>query len=420
MELDPNQKFDVVIIGGGAAGIMAAISAKKNNSQARVVIIDQSFELGRKILVAGSGRANVTNVNLAQGPQNYYYGENKLVYSVFTQFGYQQICDFLKNLGIPLYEETKTNRGKIFPVIENAKTVRDILVEELISLGVEIILNTPVVELKSEAENWIVITKKKSLVANKVILTCGGRTYPALGSDGSGYTIAKKLGHRIVTPVPSAVPLVSKNQLSHLLQGEKMVMEATAFITGIPRAKSIGDVMFTQYGLSGPAILDISRDISIRINREGIRDTMVKLSFFPNITPEQIKIELKARWVKHPNYLIDHSLWGLLTQKAAAAVCAAAKLSKELTVNLMAPDEINRLIEILTGFEASIIDTRGWNEAEFTAGGVDLSEINAANLSSKIAPNIYFAGEIMDVDGTVGGYNLSWAWATGWIAGKTS
>ncbi len=410
--------YDVVIIGGGPAGMMAAISAKTHHPEASVVIIDRTFEIGRKFLTAGAGRGNLTNSNLRNGPDGHYFGDQEKIRDVFSSFGYTDIMAFFEKLGLPMYEEKKTGKGKIFPVIDHAKTVRDMLVDYLKEMGVEVMCSTAVIDIVRADPLWHVLTEKERYQTTNVIISAGGKTYPALGSDGTGYELARSMGHTITGPVPSAVPVVCKNMLSHLLQGEKADMRATSIIAGRDVTTAVGDVMFTQYGLSGPAILDISRDYSIRINREGKNDCRIRLSFFPSRTTEEVKEEISKRWELHPTYPVANTLWGLLTQKVSGAVCAAARISKETVAARLTDSEKKTLLEVMTAFESDIVGTRGWNEAEFTAGGVDLVDIDSKTMQSMRSPHLYFAGEVLDVDGHVGGYNLSWAWATGWIAGK--
>lgn len=413
-----SNSFDVVIIGGGAAGIMAALSVKHHHPTSSVAILDRTTELGRKFLTSGAGRGNLTNSNLSKGPDGFFHGDMVFISSVFNQFGYADIMKFFEGLGVPLYEEKKTNRGKIFPIIDHAKTVRDVLIDALMERGVTIFCNTAVSAITKKDDRWSISTDKGEYNCRILILSAGGKTYPSLGSDGSGYTLAARIGHTIISPVVSAVPIVSKNLLSHLLQGEKMIMQATAVVGGNDMTTSVGDVMFTQYGFSGPAILDISYDISIRIHREGKLDTAVRLSFFPNTSADAVRKMVEERCRRHPTLPVFHSLWGLLTEKAAGAVCAVSDIPKERLSGEITQEEIERLIRTLTSFTAGVTDTRGWNEAEFTAGGVDTAEVDPQSLASKKTNSLYLAGEILNVDGQVGGFNLSWAWASGWVAGK--
>jgi len=409
--------FDVIIIGGGPTGMMAALSVKDHHPTYSVCIIDQSFELGRKLLVSGAGRGNLTNKKLAGDPETFFHGDQTLIISVFQQFGYGDIIKFFDDLGIPLYEEQKNGAGKMFPVIDHAKTVRNILVDGLLEKGIHILCNTPVIDIKKEHDQWSVFTKNQKYLAKTIILTTGGKTYPALGSDGSGYTLASSIGHTIITPVVSAVPLVSKNPLSHFLQGEKWNMQVTSIISGKKINTATGDVMFTKYGFSGPAILDVSRDISIRINQEGKQDSALQLSFFPHTSIEEVEILVRKRLKKHPTFSVSHCLWGLLTEKISGAVCVASNIPKDRIAGEVSDEELQRLFNVLTSYDADITGTRGWNEGEFTAGGVQTSEIVPQTLESKKAKGLYVAGEILDVDGPVGGFNLSWSWASGWIAG---
>lgn len=405
--------YDICIIGGGAAGMMAAFSARAHHTDARVIILDHTFELGRKILVAGAGRGNLTNANLdASGPRH-FYGNEAFIKEVFSQYDGEKIASFFVELGIPLYEEQKTGRGKIFPVVDNAKTVRDILVDELLKKNIVIQTATEVTGLVQKNKQWLMTTDKGDVLASNVILACGGMTYPALGANGKGYALAKTIGHTIIEPVPSAVPLVTKNILCHLLQGEKVTMGISTSTRTF-----IGDVLFTQYGISGSAVLDSSRDISIALNREHQPSVSVYVSFLPGKNEKEILEIVENRFAKNPDALISRSLWGLFTVKVANAICAASDIQKETTVDTLTSDEKMRVVATLARYELVITGTRGWNEAEFTSGGVVMDEVIAHTLASKKASHIYFAGEILDIDGDIGGYNLSWAWASGWVAGQ--
>jgi predicted Rossmann fold flavoprotein len=301
-------KSDVVIIGGGPAGIMAALSAHKHHPEYSIAILDRTFELGRKFLTSGAGRGNLTNVNLEKGPAGFFHGDQAFISSIFSQYGYADIMKFFEELGVPTYEEKKTSRGKIFPAIDHAKTVRDMLVDVLVERGIQIYCSENISSLTKQRDEWIVKTQDKEFTSRFIIVTSGGKTYPALGADGSGYDLVAPLGHTIIPPVVTAVPVVSKNLLSHYMQGESIVMQATSIVAGEDKTTAVGDVMFTQYGFSGPAIFDISHDISVRINREGKRDTKVRLSFFPNQTRKEVSVMVEKRFTTHEILPVAHSL----------------------------------------------------------------------------------------------------------------
>jgi predicted Rossmann fold flavoprotein len=410
--------FDVCVIGGGPAGIMAALSVRHHHPSASISLIDKSHELARKLCISGAGRGNVTNTHLKDSKAAVYHGDNTFIESVFAQFGYSDILNFFQSLGVPLYEETKTGRGKLFPVIENAKTLRDILVQELQNKSVSVFTDTSVSAISHRDNLWTITAYPQNFTADFIVLASGGKTYPALGSDGSCYPLAQTLGHHVILPVPSAVPLVSKNPLSHFLQGEKLFMNVTAYIHDEPKTSSQGDVLFTNYGFSGPAIFDCSHPISLRINRQQQTDTQIHLSFFPKMTRADIKTEITKRKITHPTYPVATMLWGLLNEKVAGAVCAVCAFPKEKQAEDLSDEDMETLTTVLTDYSAPIIGTRGWNEAEFTAGGIETKEIHPSSLESRLAPHLFFAGELLDVDGPVGGFNLSWAWASGWVAGK--
>jgi predicted Rossmann fold flavoprotein len=421
--------YDLIIIGGGAAGIMASISAKRNNPDLSVAIIDRTFALGRKILVCGAGRCNITNINLDKSIENHYYGaRDEFIKSIFTQFGYKDIVSFFEDLGIGLYVERKTDIGKLFPITDQAKTVTSLLEDEITRLGIEVFLNTDVNEIKNRDSRFEIQAAQldkegrkestKEFSSTYLIISAGGKTYPALGSNGSGYSLAESMGHTIVKPVPSALPLVSKNSLSHELQGTKMEIEVTSIIKGNEIKTRTDDVMFTQYGLSGPAILNISREISIHINREEKGDVQVKLNFFPGKNSAEVHQMLQDRWSKRPNQTLEYSLFGIFPNKIPSSLLKVIGINKDRNVLDLSENEKDTIAYKLTNFIVDIQGTRSWNEAEFTAGGVETDEINEKTLKSKKIENLYFCGEILDVDGDVGGFNLSWAWSSGFVAGK--
>ena len=420
--------YDLIIIGGGAAGQMAAISAKRNNPNFKVAILDRTFALGRKILVCGAGRCNITNINLDKYAESRYYGANSsFIKDVLSQFTYKDIVSFFNELGVELYVERKTDIGKLFPITDQAKTITSLLENELKILNVDVHLNTEVTKItKSDlfALNTNLLDKDGKTISSTqftskyLILSAGGKTYPALGSNGTGYSLAQSLGHTIVDPVPSALPLVSKNALSQELQGTKMELEVTSIIEGKEIKTRTDDVMFTQYGFSGPAILNVSREISIQINRFNKGNVELKLNFFPGKSESEVSEILNLRWSKRPTLTLEESLFGLFPNKIPSALLKVLKIEKSIKVSDLDQNTKNRLVKGLTSYVVSVSATRGWNEAEFTAGGIDTTQINSKTLESKLIPNLFFCGEILDVDGDVGGFNLSWAWASGNVAGK--
>jgi hypothetical protein len=393
------KKFSVAVIGGGAAGITAAISARRKANT--VVICEKMPQLGKKILISGNGRCNLLNEDLSAA----YYnpGAKNLINSIFSRFGKNDIVNFFNGLGLELYSKDK----RVFPITNQASSVLKVMETELKRVSIPVELDFDVTAISDSDKGFVLKSKKgAALECGKVILAGGGKTYPALGSDGKTYELASQLGHNIITPVPSAVPLTAKDPLCHLLQGQKIFADAKCIVDGKPRGEASGDVLFTKYGLSGTSILDISEEISIAINRRHSNDVVVSVDMAPFMSPEELKNELIRRI--NVFFAGEDFLSGLLPNKFNAAL-----------KDLLEKRDIGQMVNILKDRRFKITGTRGWNEAEFTSGGIDLNEVNECSLESNIKKGVYFAGEILDVEGKRGGYNLAWAWASGFTAGLT-
>jgi predicted Rossmann fold flavoprotein len=392
-------KFDVIVIGGGAAGICAAISAARAGQT--VVICEKMPQLGKKILASGNGRCNLLNDKLDEG---YYNSSSReLVKTIIAKFGKSEILEFFHELGL----ETWSQDGRIFPVTNQAATVLKVLEIELLRLSVPVEYAFDCIDI-SFSRNGIVISSKNgnNLTCQKVILTGGGKTYPVLGSDGSILDIVKRMGHKIIEPVPCAVPLIVKDHLCHYLQGQRISAAACSVIDGNKSPAVKGELLFTKYGLSGTCVLDISEEISIAINRYHKKDVFISVDLVPFMDKEQLKNRLTKR----------------INQKVAAGDILVGILPNKLCVSLKSlfeNDNVDAAVARLKDMRFRVFGTQSWKEAELTAGGVDVNEIVPGTLESKLRINVYFAGEVLDVNGRRGGYNLGWAWASGYIAGQT-
>jgi len=398
--------FDVAVVGGGAAGLAAAISAARGG--ATVALCDRMPRLGKKILITGGGRCNLTNEDLA--PKYYTSTDLDLVDSVLGRFGKKAIRDFFFGLGLEMVSED----GRVFPATNQAASVLRVLEIEIRRLRVAVELSFEATAIERAGFGFRVESgPTRKIEARKVILAGGGKAYPALGSNGSGYSLAQGLGHHIIPPVPSAVPLLASDPMCHVLQGQKLRSRAVALIDGNPVETAEGEVLFTQYGLSGTAVLDVSESLSIAHHRQGKKKIALSLDLVPFLSREALAGELlrrmKAKWAE------ADFISGLLPEKFAP-----------LIPNLLAKGEPNankRTLGLADGLKDkrfSVQGTRGWNEAEFTSGGVDAREVDPGTLESKRQKGLFFAGEILDVQGRRGGYNLAWAWASGCVAGQSA
>lgn len=390
-------KDPVIVIGGGASGIMAAISARRNGSQA--VICERMNVLGKKILASGNGRCNLSNDNL--DPACYNPSARKAVSSVLSEFGGGSIRSFFSGIGLKLCSDS----GRIFPATNQASSVTRMLELELKRLSVPVIYDFHAVKISGNKGGFTVSAKSGRKVSGKaVVLAGGGRSYPSLGSDGSAYLLARETGHSIVEPVPAAVPLIVKDEFCHKLQGQKISAHVKCFVACKSSGEACGDLLFTKYGLSGTSILDVSDSASIAINRNGLKDVMLSVDMVPFMEMSELEAELTGRVSRKT--ASEDLIAGILPNKFSAVLKDILATGDSLFIAKSLKEKVFKV----TG-------TRGWNEADFTAGGVDFKDIKYDTLESLIRNGIYFAGELLDVNGRRGGYNLAWAWASGYVAG---
>ena len=394
------QKFNTVIIGGGAAGITAAISSKRLGRP--VAICDRMARIGKKVLASGNGRCNLLNEKLDESFYN--PSARSLVRSIFEKFGKEHILSFFKELGLETYSED----GRIFPRTNQSSSVMKVLEMELNRLCVPIELNFEVKSISHSQGLFTIISRGGKLIeCEKLIIAAGGRSYPALGSDGSCYKMAADLGHKIVEPVPAAVPIVLKDRLCHLLQGQKITASVKAVINQKVICESSGDLLFTNYGLSGTAILDVSEEISVAINRQKIGDVLVSIDMVPFMDRNALKLEISRRI--ESRWKAEDLLAGILPNKFQFALEGRG-----------IGYDAERIVNAVKSRVFKVVETRRWNEADFTAGGIDTKFVLPGALESTVVKGLYFAGEILDVCGKRGGYNLAWAWASGFVAGQAA
>lgn len=395
-------KKRVVIVGGGGAGLVAAISAARERVS-EVLILERMPLLGKKVLASGAGRCNLLNDTLNA---SFYNPESfDFVEQVFKRFGKEDILSFFRELG--LWTQTEED-GRIFPLTDKALTLMELLQAELARTGVKIILNCSIESIRFSGNQFLLISDKgEKYEADRVILAAGGQSYPVLGSDGSGFRLAQSFGHKIVEPVPATVPLLSQDVWCRSLEGQKIRGRACPMLDSkriMPWVS--GDILFTKYGLSGTAILDISDPLSVAMNRGQAKQAAVALDFIPFLELPVLEAELERR-VKRG-----------MTGNSMVAGLLPPKFSYVLQ-DFLFPEKVRQLAAILKERIFYISGTKGWNEAEFTAGGVDSSEINPVTFESKKQKGLYLCGEVVDVNGRRGGYQLAWAWASGYLTGKS-
>ena len=409
-----------IVIGGGPAGMMAAITSSKNGNE--TILIEKNPSLGKKLLITGKGRCNITSsLNMDDFIVN-TPGNGRFLYSAFQNFTNQDIINMLKENGL----EVKEERGnRIFPVTDRAVDVLNCFISELKKNNVKVKTGVKVNKILIEdgMVKGIELENKETISAEKVILATGGKSYPVTGSDGDGYKMAKEIGHTITEIKPSIVPLKADVELCSSMQGLSL-KNVKITIKDEEKNKKIyddfGEMLFTHFGVSGPTILSSSAHLVRYKNIENLfRENKIKLyvDFKPALSIEELDSRVLRDWESLKNKELKNSLDKLLPQKSIMPIIRLSKISETKKVNEITKEERRRLVEIIKGLEVTIKGFRPIDEAIVTAGGISIKEINPKTMESKLVQGLYFAGEVIDVDSYTGGFNLQIAYSTGYTAG---
>mgnify|MGYP004700659139 FL=1 len=413
-----------VIIGGGPAGMMSAISTAENKND-EVIIVEKMNMLGKKLLITGKGRCNITSSLEMEDFIKNTPGNGMFLYSSYQQFTNKDILAFLKKQGL----EVKEERGnRIFPITDKSMDVLECFKKRLKELNVKIYLNESAKQIlikKTETEERVigVKTDKKIIDADKVILATGGKSYPLTGSTGDGYKMAKDLGHTVTEIKPSLVPLETYN-VDKELQGLSL-RNVKIQLVDVSKKRVIyedfGEMLFTHFGVSGPTILSSSAHLVRYKNIDKLfkdKKIILKIDLKPALSAEKLNDRILRDFEQEKNKQFKNSLNKLLPQKMIESVIRMSKIDPQKQVNTITKQERMKLIEVLKGFVLEIKGFRPIEEAIVTSGGIKIKEINPKTMESKKVKGLYFAGEIIDVDSYTGGFNLQIAYSTGYVAGK--
>ena len=402
-------KTEIAVIGGGASGLMAAITAKKSGKE--VIILERKDRILKKVLITGNGRCNITNVN---ANISNYFGKNiSSVENILNRFTPQDTMDFFNELGIVCNEE---NRGKVYPLSGQASSVVDALRFEAEKLGIKIETEFYVRKIEKDGFKFRIYSEdRKKIEAGRVIIAAGGQSYPELGSNGSGFELAKELGHSVTKLSPSIVQLKTEKYQVKGLQGIKTDVAVTAYGDNKKICTYDGELLFTDYGISGNVVFNISFVMPLYKNVEFEIDFMKKFDYneLYEMLKERKRILSHLTMENYFNGMINKKLGQFLSK-----VSGIEKLSKP--VKDLNDSDIRKLCTVLKKHRMKILETTGFKNAQVTAGGVSLDEVNTETLESKIVKGLYFSGEVLDVYGECGGFNLQWAWASGHIAGENT
>lgn len=412
-----SEEADLAVIGGGAAGLASAIfAAGAAPAGFRIVVLDGARTLGAKILVSGGGRCNVTHYQVT--PRD-FIGSQNIVRNILAAFDVPATVRWFASLGVELKREPT---GKLFPVSDSARTVLSALVRRCQELRVELRTSSRVAEVvpaSNVAPCFQVAHERGSLRCARVIVCTGGRSLPRSGSDGSGWEILRSLGHTITPTHAALVPLVLAPQMFHAeLSGIAQDVELSVLIEGKRIDHRTGSLLWTHFGISGPVAMDASRHWTIA--QESGRRPGMQCNLLPGETFDGVEQWLTQLAASAPRVSVLSHLAGRLPERVAGALLRHVGIDPATAAGQLPRDSRRTLVHGVTALSLPVVQHRGWNYAEVTAGGVPLGEINYRTMQSRKVPGLYLAGEVLDCDGRIGGFNFQWAWATAHLAGRAA
>lgn len=405
-------KHHIIIVGGGAAGIMAAILCHDMGMNS--AIVEGNDRVGKKILTTGNGRCNISN---KYTEENRYHSENPEFFKAALKgFKVSDTINFFSSMGLPL---VTLEEGKMYPMSLQASSVLDVMRFALEDRGIPVYLNSKVKSIKQSKKVFNIETaNKENFQCKKLILACGGKAAPATGSDGSGFTLAKSLGHSIINPIPAIVQLKLDYKNLKALSGVKFNGIAEIYVEDKLTRREFGEILFTDYGISGPPILQLSRAASYALSKG--KNVSIKVDMMYSMKSEALENFFEDHFAMFSHRSVHDAFIGIINKKIIPILLKEAGV---FNIHKSCADleykEKKSIYNLLKNWQFKVTDTNSFGSAQVTAGGVNTREINAETMESKLVPNLYFAGEILDVDGDCGGFNLQWAWSSAYLAAKS-
>ena len=398
--------YDVIIIGAGASGLVCALECARAGRK-KTLVLEKDPQPARKILASGNGRCNLTNARVAPA---YYHAPQELITAALSQFSFQNCLDYFARLGVLTTEE---ELGRIFPATGKSTAVAEPLKLALAEAGAELVCSCPAVRIKRGKTFTVTTQDGRTFQAKKLVLACGSCAYPQIGGTQSGYELARSLGHTLITPRPALSALCVKETALARLSGVRCQVHLTAKQNNLLLDEAQGEVLFTHYGLNGPAALNVSSAVSRALPRGNVSLT---LNFFPQLKDPQAF--LQARLETYAQRRPKDFLAGILHESVANLLIDFIGLRKNLPIREQTPNTRQRLVQTLCAWPLTATGVRPWNEAMAATGGVNTQEINYNTFESLKCPGLYVTGELLDVDGKSGGFNLHFAWASGFAAAQ--
>lgn len=407
-----NKKYDIIIVGGGASGLTAAIAAKTECPALTVAVTERLNRVGKKLLTTGNGCCNITNSDM--DICHFHSADIKYFDAVYSQFDRNKTLRFFEELGVPT---VSSDSGKMYPRSKTAASVLNALRFRAEYLGVDILTETEITNAFQSDGGFCVISDSGKFECEKLIIAAGGKAQKKLGSNGSGYKLLQGFGHTMTAIFPSIVQLTCDSSKTSPMSGIKVIGNITLFADDVPVANESGEILFTNYGLSGPPVLLISR----KVNEYSGSRLEVSIDLLPTLSEADILDLLYAMRLNIAYLGMEDFLSGVINKRVGNAVTKSAGISPLSRPACSLSDiEIDRLAHKLKDYRIGGIGVMGFENAQVTAGGIRLSEFDPHTLMSKKADGLYACGEVLDLDGDCGGYNLQWAWSSGYVAGKNS
>ena len=417
--LENNQlkNLDIAVIGGGAAGFASAICAAKTDKSLKVAILEKAQRVGRKILATGNGRCNISNKYISM---DRYHGENPaFAETALVKYDFDKTMEFFKSIGVL---PTELEEGKVYPMSLQAASVVDMLRIEAQRQGIAEVVDYEVADIKSVGGRFEIKSSSGQIAkAKKVIICTGGKAAPELGTDGSAYKLVTSLGHKLTSLFPALVQLKCNPVRVRALKGVKLMGTATLVKDNKTIQKEYGEVMFTDYGLSGPPIFQLSRKTGELLNK-GNKNIKIKVDLTPEYSFMEIEDILFQRRKDLCDVAAENFLNGMLNKQIARQILKESDETLKLNVpsKTISDKALKTLAGKIKGWEFEIIGTNPWKNAQVTAGGIETDFVDPETMESKLVKGLYLAGEILDIDGDCGGFNLQWAWSSGFAAGENA
>ena len=404
------KKYDISIIGAGPAGMMAAITA--SGSGKRVALIERNPQVGRKLLATGNGRCNLTNASVTL--DRFHGGAPKLVETVLSQFGQPATLEFFLDLGLVVKEE---DDGRIFPRTNQASSVVEVLRQRLAKNNVDVLLDSQVAGIEKPSVWSVSLTSGSVVQADKLVIATGGRAAHYLGSTGDGLYWAQKLGHSLTPIYAALVPVEVVEQWPKDIQGIKVEAGVWATSGKTKIGESAGDLLFTSYGVSGPAVMALAGGIASLLKTSTV---LLHIDLFPDMTEQRLEQTVERILASDEGRTVSDALVGLLPSGMIPVIVRLAEATESTRVAAIPKSKRLDIVRTMKDLTLTVSKLRPPKEAQVTAGGLNSAEVDPRTLESRLVKGLYFAGEMLDVDGDSGGFNLQWAWSSGYVAGRCS